>query len=108
MAAIRLTVGSVSGEPSLLELLHPAGRCLRTLLVGSGCPARLRPDDSPRGGELDLVVVAPDANETRDTGWLDHTVFGTAARLARDGLLCALAPPRHRSRLVRLLGASGL
>lgn len=76
--------------------------------MGSGCPARLRLRDSPGGGELDLVVIAPDAHETRNAGWLDNTVSGTAARLARDGLLCALAAPGHRSRLVRLLRACGL
>jgi hypothetical protein len=93
----------VTRSPSTLELLHPDRTCRGTLLIGSGCPATLRPQNKSEDDELDLVVIAPTAEEAQTEGWLDREVARGAAQLAPDGLICALVPAAHRLRLGRLL-----
>jgi Phosphotransferase enzyme family len=93
----------VTRSPSILELLHPDRTCRGTLLIGSGCPVTLRPRNKSEDDELDLVVIAPSAEEAQTEGWLDREVARGAAQLAPDGLICALVPAAHRLRLGRLL-----
>ena len=93
---------------SILELLHPDGRCPRTLLLGLACPERLQPANSAQHEKLDLVLFAPGAGQARDPKWVEDTLTSAATRLAADGLLCALLPPQHRRRAGRMLGRYGL
>ncbi|MFP5362540.1 MAG: hypothetical protein ACLGI5_07400 [Thermoleophilia bacterium] len=92
---------------TLLELLLPAGRARGALVLGAGCPQRLRPRECA-GGAVDLAVLAPAAGELAAPGWLDGAVAESATRLAPDGLLYALLPPGARRRAARALRARGL
>lgn len=99
-----------AGQPTLLELLLPAGQAERAAVLGSACPPRLlpasRPDDG--SGGLDLVIIAPTAAEERRRGWLRAAVGVCSARLTADGLVYVLVRPSARPLARRLLRAGGI
>jgi hypothetical protein len=86
----------------LLELLHPTGAPARTVVLGS--TALLAADRS--GGAIDLLVLAPDAPESRSSAWLAGVVTAVAD-VADEGMVYVLAPLHTRARLLRLLAAGG-
>ena len=93
---------------SVLELLLPQGRAARALVLGSGCPERLRPAAEDAGdGPLDLVVVAPGETE-RGRPWLDVAIDECATRLDRDGIAYLILPSGSRRRARRRLLSRGL
>jgi Ser/Thr protein kinase RdoA (MazF antagonist) len=94
---------------SLLELLHPDGVTHYAYVIGGNCPERLRPSQ-PRmsGTSADLVILAPTPGECRRTGWLTNAIRDVEPRLAADGFVYVLAPPRWRATIGRLLTRSGL
>jgi aminoglycoside phosphotransferase len=97
----------VSPAPGVLELLLPAGRAGRIVVLGRGGPAALVPPPRGASGPIDLAVVAPSRAELREAGWLDSALVRAGA-LAPDGLLVALLPPAARHRAAALLRGVGL
>ena len=92
---------------SPLEALHPSGPGRRAVVLGSACPAALRPTASAGAGSIDLAVIAPDHAELRSAGWLADAVATAQRRLSKDGMLFALVPPRSRWMLRRRLSRQG-
>ncbi len=88
---------------SPLEALHPAGPGRRVVVLGSACPAALRPASQAGGRWIDLAVIAPDRAELRRASWLDDAVATAHRQLSEDGLLFVLVPPRSRWALRRRL-----
>jgi hypothetical protein len=100
---------ALSAPISPLELLHPEGITRRTSILGGRCPTRLRPSTAAGGGsQSDLIVLAPTPDECRQNGWLERAVSSAAGRLAPDGLVYALVPPRWRWHARQLLVRNGL
>jgi hypothetical protein len=97
-------------KASPLELLLPAGRANRALVLGSGCPEHLWPAAAPADASepVDLVVIAPTEAECEAEDWLAHAATSGDERLARDGVTYALVPRRWRSRARKLLARQGL
>lgn len=94
---------------SPLELLHPDGIARHTLVIGSGCPARLRRAiPAPDAECADLVILAPTQAECCARGWLRAAARQTVEQLAPDGLAVALVGRRWRRCLARLLRSHGL
>lgn len=99
-----------TARQSLLELLLPGGCSERTVVLGSGCPARLirqLPGDDGRA-PVDLMVLAPSEAEERQPGWLCAAVDSGAARLAADGIVYVMVGPGARRATRRLLRTQGL
>lgn len=93
---------------SLLELLHPDGIAIRSLVLGSRCPAMLRPCSSMTASEYaDLVILAPTAAECRTSGWLQETVQSVNQKLESNGVAYVLAPPQWRLQITKLLSDHG-
>jgi len=93
---------------SLLELLHPDGVAIRSLVLGSRCPAMLRPCSSMTASEYaDLVILAPTAAECRTSGWLQEAVQSVNQKLESNGVAYVLAPPRWRLQITKLLSDHG-
>lgn len=94
---------------SPLELLHPAGRVERVLVLGDSCPAAMIP---PAAVEVtagaDLALVAPSPDQLREHGWLERTAGAAARCLTQDGLVYALVPRGARTEARRRLRAAGL
>jgi hypothetical protein len=100
---------SPDGPVSPLELLHPDGVVRNCHAFGQACPPRLMPAiNDDREAMADLVVIAPTNAECRRTDVLPAMVDAVATRLARDGLVYGLVPPRWRSRVQRLMLDRGL
>jgi hypothetical protein len=79
------------------------------VVLGAGCPDRLRPARTDGGdGEWDLVVLAPSAAEGRSDGWIEESVRRVGVGLAADGLAYVLADPGARRRIARALRAAGV
>ena len=94
---------------SPLDVLLPRGRAGRALVLGSGCPPSLRPVASSEGpAPVDLVVVAPDADEAGRARWIAEAIATAAERLAPDGLVYVLVPRSSRASARRALRAHGL
>lgn len=92
---------------TLLELLLPEGRAAGALVLGSGCPPRLRPATSLTA-PADLVLVVPTPQELAQDGWLEQAVATGSRQLAPDGLAYVVVPARRRRRARRLLYGNGL
>jgi len=101
--------GRPGGGRSLAELLLPDGAAERALVLGTGCPDRLRPQAGPAGedGAHDLIVVAPGSDEL-GRSWLDRALDVCSVRLAPDGIAYLLLPRRARLRARRELRRRGL
>ncbi|MDP9224272.1 MAG: phosphotransferase [Actinomycetota bacterium] len=95
---------------SPLELLHPDGASEISLVLGSACPASLRPGvGAPfSSGLLDLIIVAPTRSELRTRGWILRAARVVSEALAEDGVVYVLAPRGWRARTVRALSSQGL
>ena len=89
------------------ELILPDGVSRRSVVVGGGCPARLRPSNGERDGPVDLAILAPTEEELRDDEWLWSSAATLMNRLDADGVLYVLVPPRMRRRLRKVLKAAG-
>jgi hypothetical protein len=87
---------------TLLELLHPAGASVQTVVLGS---ATAQPAGASQG-TVDLLVLAPDARELRSSAWFAD-VAAAVVRVADEGLVYVFAPPFARARLLRLLATEG-
>ena len=112
---IPLTSPSVGKEAptstvlSLLELLHPNGVAIRSLVLGSHCPAILLSMSRVEASKYaDLVILAPTANECRTRGWLQEAVQSISQNLESNGVAYVLASPRWRLRIRKLLSDHGL
>jgi hypothetical protein len=92
---------------SILELLLPAGRAAHALVLGHGCPERLRPSSPESAGPYDLVVVAPSRGEA-GREWLAEAVERCADELDPEGVAYVLVRRRERRRARRLLRSHGL
>src|SRR5215207_8776539 len=97
----------MSARRSILELLLPGGRASRALVLGGGCPERLRPSSPEGAGSYGLVVVAPSRGEAA-RAWLSDAIERCAGALDRDGAAYVLVPRRYRRRARRLLRSHGL
>ena len=94
---------------SPLELLHPDGVSEFPLVLGSACPASLRPEHRTVSTELsDLIVVAPTRSELRAPGWLPRAARLASEMLAEDGVVYVLSPRGWRRRTIRGLSSQGL
>src|SRR5262245_57631093 len=94
---------------SLLEVLHPDGIANRSLVLGSSCPAMLRPWSSMMASQYaDLVVLAPSVAECRTSSWLLEAVQSISQKLESNGVAYVLATPRWRLRIRKLLSDHGL
>lgn len=94
---------------SPIEALLPGGRSRGALVVGTGCPPTLVPSHPPAPeGPIDLAIVAPSPDEAFRTGWVEDAVEASADRLAPDGIVYILAPPRARGAARRALRRQGL
>jgi len=97
---------------SSLALWHPDGVAPRSVVVGSGCPAKLRPGSNTIAGAqtapADLVLVCPGGGERRRSRWLADALASVAATLDADGLLYLVVPATRRWRAAALLRAHGL
>ncbi len=91
--------------PTLLELLHPSGRTLNAMVLGSGAPAGLLPDGE--NGPADIVLIAPGQEEADQKGWVDEAVDRAAAAARNEGMLYVMLPPRTRRSALRRLRALG-
>jgi len=94
---------------SPLELLHPAGRVDRLLVLGDGRPAALIPPaalEVTAGAEL--VLIAPSPDQVGDRGWLEQAASAAARGVSQDGFVYALVPRGARARARRRLRAVGL
>ena len=94
---------------SPLELLHPAGRVERVLVLGDSCPAALIPPaalEVTAGADLVLIAASPD--QLREDGWLEQAAGAAARSLAADGFAYALVPRRARAEARRRLRMAGL
>jgi hypothetical protein len=99
----------LSSALSLLGLLHPDGIAIRSFVLGSSCPASLRPRPRVMDGEYaDLIILAPTVAECRISGWLQEAVQSISQKLEQDGLVYILAPPRWRLQITKLLSDHGL
>ena len=98
----------MSEEETPLGLLHPDGCARRVLLLGSGCPERLRPAAGAAAPPCDLIVVAPSPAEARDPGWRAGALGRVAEALDPDGLVYLLAAPGARSALTAAMRRAGL
>jgi len=99
----------LSRDLSLLELLHPDGIAIRSLILGSRCPAMLEPCSSMTASEYaDLAIVAPTAAECRTSGWLQEAVQSISQKLESNGVAYILVPPRRRLQIRKLLSDHGL
>ena len=79
------------------------------MVLGSDCPAALLPSaHSPPSEEapVDLVVLAPSRDESRDPIWVDHSAERTVRELAPTGTAYIL--PASARRLRGVLAARGL
>ncbi|HEX6652247.1 MAG TPA: hypothetical protein VF072_05850 [Thermoleophilaceae bacterium] len=92
---------------SILELLLPGGRAEHALVLGGGCPERLRPSAPGAAASVGLVVVAPSRGEA-SRAWLEEAVERFAGALDPDGVAYVLVPRRNRFRARRLLRSHGL
>jgi hypothetical protein len=94
---------------SPLELLHPAGRVDRVLVLGDGCPGALIPPAAHEAtAGVDLVLIAPSAHQVGERGWLERAAGAAAQRLSQDGFAYALVPRGARREARRRLRAAGL
>jgi hypothetical protein len=102
--------GEMARMLSPIELLHPDGASEHSLVLGSACPASLRPEvRTPLSSGLsDLIVVAPTRSELRTPGWLLRAARVVSEALAEDGVVYVLAPRGWRTRTVRTLSSQGL
>jgi hypothetical protein len=92
-----------------LELLHPAGKVDRMLVLGDRCPPSLLPPGARREQtEADLALIAPSRAQLRERGWLARAVGEATAALAADGLVCVLVPRGHRAAARERLRSAGL
>ena len=94
---------------SPIELLLPRGYAETAMVLGSDCPAALLPSaHSPHSGEapVDLVVLAPSRDESRDAVWVDHSAERTVRELSPTGTAYIL--PASARRLRGVLAAHGL
>lgn len=93
-----------------LELLHPDGASELSLVLGSACPASLRPEvgTTLSSGLSDLIIVAPTRSELRTRSWLLRAARVVSETLADDGVVYVLAPRGWRARTVRTLSSQGL
>ena len=97
----------VSRVVSPLDLILPHGVSRRSVVVGGGCPARLRPSIGEQDGLVDLAILAPTEAELQEDEWLRSSAATLMSRLDADGVLYVLVPPRMRSRLRKVLKAAG-
>ncbi len=74
------------------QLLLPSGRATRLLTLGGGLGHGSRATDDDRS-PVDLVALAPTADERRDSSWVEAAVGTARGRLAADGVVL-LASPR--------------
>ena len=101
---------------SSLALWHPDGVAPRSVVVGSACPAKLRPTGSvierahgAREREpVDLVLVWPGRGERGRSEWLEEALASVSATLAPDGVIYLVLPATRRRRAAALLRAHGL
>jgi len=92
-----------------LELLHPAGRVSRVLVLGERCPAALMPPRAtPAETGVELVLIAPSIAELTRQGWLAQAADRAAGALAEDGVVYAMMPRGARDAARRRLRAAGL
>ncbi len=95
--------------PSPLELLHPAGRVERVLLLGERCASWMQPRAAIQASlDVDLAIIAPSPADLRKSGWLERAVLDAARGLAGDGFVYALVPRRSRRAARRRLRHAGL
>lgn len=101
--------GHSARDLSLLELLHPDGIAVQSLVLGSGCPSSLRPA-SPLGARdgADLILAVPSASECRSPGWLSGAVQTISQQLHANGIAYVLVPPRLRAHVRKLLADQDL
>jgi hypothetical protein len=97
------------GRLSPLELLLPPGLSRNALLLGSNCPAVLRPSrgGAAAGEQVGLVVIAPSKLEGADRTWLARNAKHAAAMLDERGIVYVIATPRLRGRVRRALRKEG-
>ena len=94
---------------SPLELLHPAGRVDRLLVLGDRCPPALLPPAATMATEnVDLALIAPSPADLREGRWLERTTLYAARALAEHGLAYALLPRGSRVAARRRLRDAGL
>jgi len=94
---------------SPLELLHPAGRVDRVLVLGDGSPGALIPPAAHEtAAGVDLALIAPSGDQVRERGWLERAAGAAAQRLSQDGFAYALVPRGARREARRRLRAAGL
>lgn len=107
-------IGGTQATPSkvlsLLELLHPQGIAIRSLVIGSRCPEMLRPwsQMAAKEGNADLIILAPTARECRINGWVQEAIRSISQKLELNGVAYVLAPPLWRLRIRKLLSEYGL
>jgi len=89
-------VGSTKRR-SPLELLHPDGIALTSLVLGDSCPPGLEPE--PGGTEADAVELVVVAGAE-----LGPALQTAATRLAPDGVLYVAAPPRRAAKAIEAAG----
>ena len=91
---------------SPLELLHPAGRVDRVLVLGDGCPGLMPPAAHEAAAGVDLALIAPSGDQVGERGWLERAADAAAPGSPRTGspTRCSArgtqeaAPPAARSR----------
>jgi len=80
---------------SPLELLHPDGIALTSLVLGDSCPPGLEPR-GPDADTVELVIVAG--------AELGPALQTAATRLAPDGILYVAAPPHRTAKAIEAAG----
>ena len=93
------------GNPSPIELLHPAGMAASWTSYGSSALGGLAPPrpESDGASAGDLLLLSPSRSERLDGAWI-AAAAERAGRVAADGLVAALRPSRA---LVRALTDDG-
>lgn len=88
---------------TLVGLLHPKGYARRGAIIGPSTPT-YRDDDA-----LDVVLLMPAVEQWRNLSWRIEALATTAAALAPDGIVFAVAPRRrHRRSMRTALANNGL
>jgi len=87
-----------------IELLHPDGPGLPGAVIGRASERFFAPVRPAAGSQsLDFVLVAPDANERADPGFLQQAAALISGSLSTDGLAYVVAPVHWQRRLRRRL-----
>jgi len=79
----------------------------RSAVYGSGIPEHLTPEVHSGAGELDIAILAPDAVQRAESGWLNAAINDICRRASDDTVVYVIAPLPSRFRIAKALHVKG-